>query len=425
MADGGGSGPPGGGVLKSNSVNSRPGAELAAWLAVALRAEGVAVSPERAARLVPALGLLQPLDRERLYWAARLTLLTGREQLGVFDAVFGALFGGAVGVVAATEAPVAAEEAGNQPPAAGGRPLGAAGCLPAQGRDMFTRAPIAGRAEAAVADSPVAGWPAAASPREALATKDFAAMDDEEQAAAAMLLAALAGAPPLRPLRRLEPRRYRGRVDVRRTLRQSARHGADPVPLAYRRAARRPRPVVLLCDISCSMAPYHRAYLQFFQLAVASGLRAEAFVFATRLTRMTPVLRTPGVDAALAAAGLRAPDWSGGTRIGAALAQFNDVFGRRGLARGAVVAIFSDGWERDDPAVVGREMARLGRLAHRVVWVNPRKAAPGYAPLTGGMAAALPSVDFFVCGHTVAALAEVIRAIAGCAARNDKAEVVA
>lgn len=164
------------------------------------------------------------------------------------------------------------------------------------------------------------------------------------------------------------------------------------------------------------MEPYTRAYLRLFPRAAADD-HAEAFVFATRLTRLTPVLRRSGpgsgTDAALRRAGRTAPDWSGGTRIGHALADFNNRYGRRGLARGAVVVIFSDGWDSEAPAAVAREMARLRRLAHRIVWVNPRKASPGYAPLAGGMAAALPHCDAFVSGHSLAALAEVVEAIAG------------
>ena len=149
---------------------------------------------------------------------------------------------------------------------------------------------------------------------------------------------------------------------------------------------------MVICDISGSMEPYARAYLQLLHSAVG-GARAEAFVFATRLTRLTKVLHAGNPDHALHRAGQAAPDWSGGTRIGQALEAFNERYGRRGMARGAVVVIVSDGWERDDPALLGREMERLHRLAHRVIWVNPRKAAPGYEPAVGGMAAALPHVD--------------------------------
>jgi uncharacterized protein with von Willebrand factor type A (vWA) domain len=148
-----------------------------------------------------------------------------------------------------------------------------------------------------------------------------------------------------------------------------------------------------------------------FLHSAVGGADAEAFVFATRLTRLTRALRGHQPDFAIARAAAAAPDWSGGTRIGVALARFNAEHGRRGMARGAVVVIVSDGWEVGDPEVVGRELARLRRLAHRIVWVNPRLAAPGFAPAAGGMAAALPSCDALVGGHNLHALGDAIAAI--------------
>jgi hypothetical protein len=182
--------------------------------------------------------------------------------------------------------------------------------------------------------------------------------------------------------------------------------------LASRTRRTRPRRLVLLCDISGSMEPYARAYLHLLTSAVASGAPAEAFVFATRLTRLTRALGGRNPEAAIQRAVAAAPDWSSGTRIGEALRTFNDRYGRRGTARGAVVVILSDGWERADPALVGREMERLGRLAHRIVWVNPRASAPGFSPGVGGMAAALPHCDALVSGHSLEALDEVAEAIA-------------
>jgi uncharacterized protein with von Willebrand factor type A (vWA) domain len=171
-----------------------------------------------------------------------------------------------------------------------------------------------------------------------------------------------------------------------------------------------PRKLVLLCDISGSMEPYARAYVQFLMCA---GRNAEAFVFATRLTRITRALATRSPERAIQRAAAAAPDWSSGTRIGDALRAFNDRHGRRGMARGAVVVILSDGWERGDPQLVGREMERLSRLAHRIVWVNPRVSAAGFVPRAGGMVAALPYIDALVSGHSLAALADVADAIAG------------
>jgi uncharacterized protein with von Willebrand factor type A (vWA) domain len=181
--------------------------------------------------------------------------------------------------------------------------------------------------------------------------------------------------------------------------------------LARRRRRLARRRLVLLCDISGSMEPYARAYLQFLTCAAGSGPNAEAFVFATRLTRLTRALASRSPDRAIQAAAAAAPDWSSGTRIGEALQAFNDRHGRRGMARGAVVVILSDGWERGDPKLVGREMERLSRLAHRIVWVNPRVGADAFSVRSGGMVAALPYCDALVSGHTFVALREVAEAI--------------
>jgi uncharacterized protein with von Willebrand factor type A (vWA) domain len=167
----------------------------------------------------------------------------------------------------------------------------------------------------------------------------------------------------------------------------------------------------MLCDISGSMEPYARAYLQFLTCAAGSGPDAEAFVFATRLTRLTRALTSRHPERAIQRAAAAAPDWSSGTRIGDALKAFNDLHGRRGMARGAVIVILSDGWERGDPMLVGREMERLGRLAHRIVWVNPRVSATAFSVQAGGMVAALPHVDALVSGHSFEALHEVVEAI--------------
>jgi uncharacterized protein with von Willebrand factor type A (vWA) domain len=216
---------------------------------------------------------------------------------------------------------------------------------------------------------------------------------------------------PRRRTRRHERRRLGERVDLRRTLRASMRTAGEPVRLARRRRRMAPRRLVLLCDISGSMEPYARAYLQFLACAARPGSGAEAFVFATRLTRITRALAARNPERALERAAAAAPDWSSGTRIGDALRAFNDRHGRRGMARGAVVVILSDGWEHGDPAVVDREMARLRRVAHRIVWVNPRLAARAYSTRSGGMLAALPHCDAFVSGHSFDALGEVVRAI--------------
>jgi hypothetical protein len=175
--------------------------------------------------------------------------------------------------------------------------------------------------------------------------------------------------------------------------------------------------MVVLCDISGSMEPYARAMIQLLYCA-AGGARAEVFTFATRLTRLTPALARSQPGPALDRAGKAAPDWRGGTKIGAALREFNDSWGRRGMARGAVVLIVSDGWDTGDPEIVRREMERLSLVAFRIVWVNPRTKATGYQPLAGGMAAAWPHCDAVVSAHTVQALGQLTAALADPARRR-------
>ncbi|MBO0804739.1 MAG: VWA domain-containing protein, partial [Nocardiopsaceae bacterium] len=208
--------------------------------------------------------------------------------------------------------------------------------------------------------------------------------------------------------------------DMRRTLRQARRTGGEPVRIERRAVRDRPRRLVVLCDISGSMEPYARALLQLMYVASRSGSlqdpsrpRTEVFTFATRLTRLTPALSAATPETMLARAADAAPDWSGGTRIGAALREFNDRYGVRGMGRGAVVLIISDGWETGDPALLGTQMARLHRVAYRVVWANPRTSSPRYRPEVGGMAAAWPYCDAIVSAHNFDALDDLLAALRG------------
>jgi len=217
----------------------------------------------------------------------------------------------------------------------------------------------------------------------------------------------------MRRSRRMRPsRRTRGRPDLRRTVRRAIRSGGEPISRAFVEPAERPRRLVLLCDVSGSMEAYARGLVRFLHAAVVGRGRVEAFAIGTRLTRITRELSSRDPDAAIAAAAKRVTDWSGGTRLGEGLRQFNDEWGVRGMARGAVVVILSDGWDRGEPEVLAEQMARLQRVAFRVVWVNPLKATPEYAPLARGMAAALPYVDEFVEGHSLAALEDLVEVIA-------------
>jgi uncharacterized protein with von Willebrand factor type A (vWA) domain len=371
----------------------------------ALREAGLPVTPDRSATFPVAAALLDARDRDGLYWAARFAFVTARDQLPVFDAVFAALVEGITDPGGATRGDPAAP-----PPARARhqRPSPAVPSAVARRQPRSTAGADAPGARDGDARTLEVGM--RASEVERLTRVRLDELDQAEFALVARLVQRLALATPPRRARRARPSRRGEHLDVRATLRRSRRTAGDPVAQLHRRRRERPRPLVALLDVSGSMAPYARAYLLLLEGA-ARGARAETFVFATRLTRVTRPLREGRAHAALERASAAAPDWAGGTRLGEALRTFNDRFARRGLARDAVVVLLSDGWERADPALVGREMERLARLAYRIVWVNPRVAAPGFAPVTGGMAAALPHVDELVSGHTIAALDAVVEAI--------------
>ncbi len=382
---------------------------LAAAFGRAVHDAGLPCSPDHAVRFARALALAPPVSRSRLYWTAHAVFVSAREHGDRFDRVFAMVFDGLVDPsgprgdrgapsiqdaehLGRTPQPGAPTDDGPPPPPPPSRAR--ASLMP--GGD--TPDPDAAGREVAV---PVA------SADERLAGKDFGTLAPDELQALARLMRTLQLATPLRRTRRARRARRGERLDLRATLRASHRTGGDPVRRVRRRRRQEHRPLVVICDISGSMEPYARAFLQFLHGAVVAA-DAEAFVFATRLTRLTGALRGAQPQLAITRAAQAAPDWSGGTRIGLALQHFNDRHGRRGMARGAVVVIVSDGWEREDPELVGLQMERLSRLAYRIVWVNPRKAARGFVPRAGGMVAALPFCDAFVGGNSLAALSEVV-----------------
>jgi uncharacterized protein with von Willebrand factor type A (vWA) domain len=387
-------------------------AALAVGFSTALRRAGLPSSPDRAAWLAQALRIVPPTAREPLYWTCRVVLVSSREQLPVFDAVFSAAFDG-------TLDPADTRGDANSPPAIGSdertraapterRPANIAGHGPT------SRAPVAspgaGKADESNAPEREAIL-AMASADEHLHEKSFAELTPDEAAHVRQLVRRIVLSTPKRRSRRTHQWAHGGaKLDLRRTIRAARRTGADASCLIYARRRARPRRLVFLCDVSGSMEPYTQVFLSLLQGAVA-GAQAEAFVFSTRLTRLTRQLSNRNADKALALGAAAAPDWAGGTRLAESLRAFIDGHGRRGLARGAVIVVLSDGWAQDAPELVDAQMARLRRLAYRIVWVNPRKAGVNYQPLVGGMAAALPYCDAFISGHNYAALAEAASAI--------------
>jgi uncharacterized protein with von Willebrand factor type A (vWA) domain len=364
------------------------------------------VTPERSGRFARAVTLAQPITLDELYWCARVTLLSGPEQLAAFDAVYMSIFAGVVDPAEHRGDPNDATVARPEPSHADPERAAAA----AGGGGDRAAATVPPDREGGMSEVEEVAVPAMASGEERLASKDFADLTADELSALRGLMAGLVVSLPPRVARRTRRHPAGDRMDLRATVRRSHRSGGDPVVRIHRRRRVRSRRLVVLLDISGSMEAYARAYLQLLHGA-SNAVRAETFTFATRLTRLTRALRVSSPTMALHRAGVAAPDWSGGTRIADGVKAFLDDHGRRGMARGAVVVIVSDGWERGDPAALGVQMERLARLAHRIVWVNPRQAAEGYQPLVGGMAAALPHCDVVLSGHSAVALEQVVAAL--------------
>lgn len=361
--------------------------DIAVGFARTLRHAGVPAGPERVQAMLAALEHLDVLAADQVYWAGRLTLCADPEDLPRYDAAFALYFAGS---------------------AAG--PARRASTPPRVLRAAPFELDQTGAGEQQDEDSPT--FSVRASRHEVLRHKDVSALDPQEREQLQRLFALLSPRVTGRRTQRYEPA-HRGRVDLSGTVRRMLRQGGEANRLGRRRHRQRPRRLVLLIDVSGSMAPYADWLLLFAHAAVrVRPFATEVFTVGTRLTRVTRELRLRDPDAALAAAGRAVPDWSGGTRLGDVLKAFLDLWGQRGVARGAVVVLCSDGWERGDPAELGQQLARLARLAHRVVWVNPHKGRDGFAPATGGMLAALPHIDNLVAGHSFAALEQLAKVIA-------------
>jgi uncharacterized protein len=354
-------------------------------LAGAMRAQGSRVGVGEVLAAVRCLDVVDPASRQDARLALRSVLCSTRVDLERFDVAFYAVFGD-------------------------GRPpdedhsLAELGAIEREALPSMGVPDPTGRPATEVDPTPV---PAAWSEVELLREKDFAHYTLAEAQAARELIARLARRHPRRLSRRTHPSRRRGHSpDLRATVRESLRTGGEPLHRRWRTPTTRPRQLVLVCDVSGSMAPYARMLLQYMHACVAARRRVEAFAFGTRLTRITYELNGRDHDRALDRAAAAVTDFSGGTRIGAALAELNRVHGRR-LGRGAAVVILSDGWDRGDPELLESEMARLRRAAHRLVWLNPLAAHPDYEPLTRGMRAAVPHTDELLAGNSLASLEQL------------------
>jgi uncharacterized protein len=360
--------------------------EMLAAFAVAVRTAGVPVTMDRTQAFLRGAAILDAGDRSAVYWAGRATLCANADELERYDAVFEAWFSGRGPTAAPAREPAVIRHQASLEDDADSSPDAS------DGSEVVIRA--------------------AASSTEVLRHRDVAELSKAERTRLARLFAQLRPLPPERVSARRRPS-LRGEVDGRRTLRQQLRNGGEPSTLEFRDRTICARRVVVLVDVSGSMGPYADSLLRWAHaLTSVNRARTEVFTIGTRLTRVTRAMRLRDGEAAVAAAGDAVPDWSGGTRLGEVMQAFLDRWGQRGVARGAVIVVMSDGWERGDSALLREQMRRLHRLAHRVVWVNPHQGKDGYLPVQGGIVAALPFIDDFVAGHSMATFEEALEVVA-------------
>lgn len=367
------------------SIAARTTEEILLGFARALRAAGVSVTADRERTYLHAVAAVGVDDQPAVYAVGRATLCGSPSDLERYDLVYAAWFG--------AQRPGAARRAPYRPPTA-----------MADLEDGRSRGDTDD-------DTDIENVRASASATEVLRRRDIASLSAREKAQLAQMFASLRPCPPLRRTHRHAVAR-RGRVDARRTMRDMIRRHGEPASIRWRRRVDRPRRVVLLIDVSGSMSAYADALLRLAHVWCRGGGAVEAFTLGTRLTHVTAALHQPDADRALVAAGRTIPDWSGGTRLAHGIKAFLDLWGRRGMARGSVVVVISDGWERDDPDGLAEQMRRLHGLAHHVVWANPHRGHPAYAPVQQGIVAALPYIDTFVAGHSMAAFAELLAVVA-------------
>ncbi len=373
----------------ANEFPTRDAGELAVAFGRVLRGVGLSVPISSTIAFGEALSRLGLDERDNVYWAGRATLVRRPEDHDIYDRAFSVFW----------------EHTSGSAADSGEEPLRITLAI-----DDGSESDNGDNGDAG--DDPVVELRFSAA--EVLRKKDFAEYDSVELAEAHQLMSRLrlVGS-PRRSLRYAPSKSATSRPDLRRTVRAALRAEGEPIRRHYLAHSSRPRRLVLLLDVSGSMEPYARALLRFVHAAVVGRQKVEVFALGTRLTRLTRELSTHDPDEALRRSANRMADYGGGTRLGDGLRVFNDEWGQRGMARGAIVVVLSDGWDRGDPAMLGEQMERLHRMAHHVIWVNPLKVTPGYAPLARGMAAALPHIDDFVEGHSIDAIEELARVIGG------------
>ena len=361
-----------------------------------LRSMGIQVGSGQLIDLAQGLTFVSLTDREALHDAARCTLITKPEDLPLFEAAFGFYF-----------RPISGFD-----PAQMAIPIIR---IPQRPLRIPRKKPVAGENpgdDSNDTEEHKVGVTLAYTASETLRTRDFGSFSYDEVQQARVMMRQMRWRPAMRRTRRTQRTKQRGRVDMRRVIRDSLRFGGEPVHLAYRRPRQRQRPLVVLCDISGSMDRYSRMLLQFVHTLNDGVGMVESFVFGTRLTRVTRLLRSKDVDDAVALVSKQVLDWSGGTRIGNTIREFNVKWSRRVMSRGPVVLIISDGWDRGDPTLLSKEMARLQRSCHRLIWLNPLLGNARYQPLTQGMQAALPYIDDFLPVHNLLSVEQLGQTLA-------------
>jgi uncharacterized protein with von Willebrand factor type A (vWA) domain len=367
---------------------TRDAGEIAVAFTRVLRGAGLSVPISSAIAFGEAIACTGIDDRDTTYWAGRATLVQHPEDRELYDRAFAVFW----------EHAVAGDDGGDDDETVS--------VTLVVDDDSGSEQHDSGDAS----DDPTLQLRFSAT--EVLRHKDFGdyTSDELDEARQMMTRLRLVGS-PRRSLRLAAADSRTDTPDLRRTVRDAMRAGGEPIRRHFRAPSTRNRRLVLLLDVSGSMEPYARALIRFVHAAVAGRQKVEAFALGTRLTRLTRELSSRDPDGALRNAAERVVDYGGGTRLGDGLRAFNDEWGQRGMGRGAIVVILSDGWDRGDPGVLAEQMQRLHRMAHKVVWVNPLKVTPGYAPLARGMAAALPHVDAFVEGHSIEAMERLARVI--------------
>jgi len=386
-------------------TTSHPAAPLARLVGFGryLRAHGLTVGTGRVMTFCQAATALDPFDPVDLRFAARATLVSRPEDLEALDTLFDRYFGG-VDTAEIQRAPIGRDEhrhgARSDTRREADEPVAPAlsWSRPGSGEEAGENERSALRIVASEA--------------EVLRRKDFAELTDAERRMVDALIRRLALSIPLKRSRRFGPAHKGPRFDLRTTVRRSLRTEGEPFHRAWKRRRSRTRPLVLILDVSGSMAPYSRQLVEFAHAASRTGRRVEAFCFGTRLTRITRALAARDPSQALAHVGSAVVDWQGGTRIGESLKELLDRWGARSAIRGSVTVLCSDGLERGDPELLSRQMQRLSRLVHRLIWVNPLKGSPQYEPLARGMAASLPFVDVFLPGHDLESLEALSQVVA-------------